>query len=349
MIITNASYDIIKENDPLKKIEMIARVCYKSEDNITEGSDIKMVNSLIARKHTAMLEHATIILNVSQNVYEHVKSRVQILQSFVLQKYDKETESYRINPKNKRLYLRFSETPFDNETRFLISGNIRAWYEYFNHPWEKIYEPLFDAVNSAIHNIFSKDSIAFYSAAECKDGFRGVNTFTNLISDINTLTSGERMIHENLSVKFTVDRGVTHEIVRMREASFAQESTRYCNYSKDKFGKEITVIKPCFKSWDEKRFILWQNACENAERRYFDLLDIGATPQEARDVLPTSVKSEIVVTANLIEWYHILNLRACDATGPAHPQMHEVMIPLLDDFKTTHSFAFDKLTTEKEV
>lgn len=343
MIITNASHSIITETDPLKKIEQIARICYKSEDKITDGSDIKMVNALIARKHTAMLEHANIILDVSQNIYYYVALRVRTIQAIISPEH----------PVNKRLYLRFSETHHDNKIRYLISGNIRAWYEYFRYQLEKVYEPLFDTINGVIRNILSKDSVNFSALPEMDlltdNKTVYMDNFINVVSDINTLTDNERMIHEDLSVKFTVDRGVTHELVRMREASFAQESTRYCNYSKDKFGNEITVVRPCFEGWDENRFTLWQNACENAEKSYFALLAAGATPQEARDVLPTSVKSEIAVTANLAEWYHILNLRACDATGPAHPQMHEIMIPLLDEFKISHPFAFGALTTRNEV
>ena len=162
--------------------------------------------------------------------------------------------------------------------------------------------------------------------------------------------------HASMTVKFIVDRGISHELVRHRIASFAQESTRYCNYSKDKFGNEITVIEPCFyadRNEDDiirtvdrefllarpgcsnitKRYVIWYNTCKIAENRYFMLLECGATPQEARDVLPTSVKTEVVVTANAREWCHILNLRAAGTTGAPHPQMVEVMQPLLAELK----------------
>ncbi|MBO5435910.1 FAD-dependent thymidylate synthase [bacterium] len=127
------------------------------------------------------------------------------------------------------------------------------------------------------------------------------------------------------TIVFTCDRGVTHEFVRHRPASFAQESTRYCNYSYDKFGKEITVIKPCFWDDDSKQMKLWKKACDAAESAYFDLLISGATPQQARDVLPTSVKTELVITANEHEWQHIINLRYHGTTGAPHPQMVECM------------------------
>lgn len=139
--------------------------------------------------------------------------------------------------------------------------------------------------------------------------------------------------HGAITVRFICDRGVSHELVRHRIASFSQESTRYCNYSKDKFGEEITVIEPCF--WDRDRmgptteYALWSSACEQAEQHYFALIKAGATPQEARSVLPNSLKTEVVVTTNPREWNHIFRLR-CAPT--AHPQMRELMIPLRERF-----------------
>ena len=108
--------------------------------------------------------------------------------------------------------------------------------------------------------------------------------------------------HASVTVKFICDRGVSHEIVRHRLASFCQESTRYCNYSSDKFGSEITVIRPCFTDENEMGFNRWKSICEAAERSYFMLLDFGWSPQEARAVLPNSLKTEVVMTANLREW-----------------------------------------------
>lgn len=133
--------------------------------------------------------------------------------------------------------------------------------------------------------------------------------------------------HASMTVKFIVDRGVSHELVRHRLFSFAQESTRYCNYSKDKFGKEITVIRPIWLKDDLARD-LWETACENAQESYFKLLDQGWSPQQARTVLPNSLKTEVVVTGNMREWRHFFRLRAAGETGAPHPQMEEVAIPL---------------------
>lgn len=139
--------------------------------------------------------------------------------------------------------------------------------------------------------------------------------------------------HEKLTVRFICDRGVSHEIVRHRLASFSQESTRYCNYSKDKFGNELTFIIPCWFDWqnvDGTEFgksdeITWQDAMIRSEMAYFSLLDQGWTPQEARSVLPNSLKTEIVVTANIREWRTIFKQRCSSA---AHPQMRELVVPL---------------------
>ena len=149
--------------------------------------------------------------------------------------------------------------------------------------------------------------------------------------------------HEKISVKFIVDRGVSHEIVRHRIASYAQESTRYCNYSKDKFGNELTFISPCFWSKGSREYEEWYAAMNSAEDIYFELIDWGVPPEQARTVLPNSIKTEIVMTANLREWRHFFKLRAIGTTGKPHPQMLEVTVPLLAEFKALIPVVFDDL------
>lgn len=146
--------------------------------------------------------------------------------------------------------------------------------------------------------------------------------------------------HYNITVKFICDRGVTHEIVRHRLASYCQESTRYCNYANDKFNGEITVIKPMFLEVETDGWELWHDACAMAEKFYFDLLDFGCTPQEARAVLPNSLKTELVMTANIREFRHFFNLRCSKA---AHPQMREVANMLLREFKERIPVLFDDI------
>lgn len=149
--------------------------------------------------------------------------------------------------------------------------------------------------------------------------------------------------HYSFTVKFIVDRGVSHEIVRHRLASYCQESTRYCNYSKDKFGTEITVIKPCFLDKEDKKYSIWINSMKNAEQSYFKAINEGATPQEARSVLPNSLKTEVVMTANLREWRHFLKLRTSQY---AHPQIREVAIPLLKELQLKIPILFDDIIIE---
>jgi len=151
----------------------------------------------------------------------------------------------------------------------------------------------------------------------------------------------EAMIeHNSISVRFICDRGVSHEIVRHRLASFGQESTRYCNYSSDKFSNQITVIEPLFWGKETYAYFQWQTACLNAEKAYFNLLNDGCSPQEARSVLPTSLKTEIVVTMNLREWRHFLKLRT---EIVAHPQMRELTVPLLAELKALVPVVFDDI------
>ncbi len=135
--------------------------------------------------------------------------------------------------------------------------------------------------------------------------------------------------HGAITVKIVCDRGVSHELVRHRVASFSQESTRYCGYHKGKFGGELTVVRPVFWAEGSAEYFLWLRACEEAERSYLALIGAGAAPQEARSVLPTSLKTEVIITANPREWLHIFSLRTSSA---AHPQMREIMCPLQATF-----------------
>lgn len=190
----------------------------------------------------------------------------------------------------------------------------------------------------------------------------------NLVTDESAERFVKRLIHDghesvlehvSMRVKFTVDRGFSHELVRHRLASFTQSSTRYCNYSQDRFGNEITVVMPVFfmdiprerryliildgvKAFEngeenadpkERAFCYWYCANRVSEKTYLKMLDAKMTPQEARSVLTNSLKTEVVMTTNLREWRHVLNLRAAGVTGKPHPQMLEVMVPLLNELR----------------
>jgi len=156
------------------------------------------------------------------------------------------------------------------------------------------------------------------------------------------VSSGHESVIEHITatVKITCDRGVSHEIVRHRIASFSQESTRYCNYSQGKFDGKISFIRPLFFPEGSVGCEIWTEAMEDAEYRYFGLLKRGASPQEARTVLPNSLKTEIIVTMNMRAWRHFFTLR-CAPTS--HPQMRQIALPLLAEFKSRIPALFDDL------
>ena len=178
----------------------------------------------------------------------------------------------------------------------------------------------------------------------------------------------EAMIeHYSISVKFICDRGVSHELVRHRMASFAQESTRYCNYSKDKFGSELTFIIPTWTNLVEGKYTNWDgdwchveelkllkkdvsdktdqflHLCEYAETSYELMIDRGATAQEARQVLPNAIKTEVNMTANLREWRHFFKLRCATA---AHPDMRVLALDLLKQMYIAIPTVFEDLYKE---
>jgi thymidylate synthase (FAD) len=156
------------------------------------------------------------------------------------------------------------------------------------------------------------------------------------------IKSGHHSVIEHVAatVRFVCDRGVTHELVRHRLAAYSQESTRYANYGQEKFGGQITLVRPLFWLPGTPAYELWLAAMATAERAYLDLLAAGARPQEARGVLPNSLKTEIVMTANLREWRHVLALRGGKA---AHPQIREIMLPLLAEFNRRLPAVFEDI------
>lgn len=338
MKVVKAGYELIKEQDITKKIERIARVCYKSEDKICEGSDMMMLEKLVQRKHMAMLEHGSLAYIVSPVVYHYVEDiMVNGMHTFRV--------GMRVQDLSNQIRMKYTtyETGAAGNKRYVVSGNLRAWFEFFE--FIKRFElqslPLAGLVYCVAED--SKGIIDFRESFELVlDEY--YKSMVQRVVDFSVLSHVERMIHETFSVLFTVDRGVTHEFVRMREASFAQESTRFCNYSNGKYGSEITLIEPCF--WEEGT--IGRDAFDRiggrVEAEYIELTKHQEIPaQQARALLPTATKADIVITSNLLHWRHMFNLRACDATGPAHPQMKEVMVPLCKEMQEKYEFAFGDL------
>lgn len=346
---TTAGYRLIDEKSPTKKIEQIARICYKSEDKICEGSDFKMIKNLVERQHLAMLEHADVCVQVSDNVYYFMNTMCK-----------KIMETVRDDKKAERCYLRFTNYAvisgsIEEPQRWIISGNMRAWIETFTEleKMKALIPELCDAVTAAVGGTKGPlyQFIGHGGVDPCYDYmYSKYSVSINVVTDYSQLSYEERMIHETFTVLFTCDRGVTHELVRMRESSFAQESTRYCNYSLGKHGNQVSVIHPIFFEEGTEAYKEWQEAMEDAERHYLRLTqDLHIPAQQARTVLPHSTKVDIAMTANLREWRHIFELRACDSTGPCHPQMTEVMRPCFRDMREKYRFAFGDLYAPDEV
>lgn len=297
----------------LKHLEKCGRVCYKSEDKISDISSEKFLQGIIKRGHEAVLEHASFIFQVSYNVYKDIADKVNFVESYYFEK----------------MYLRFTDSD-----GYIISGNVRAWRDFFRFAGVPFYMNDFVETNSILFPEFKNYS---------QSSFNGDEWSIKQISANDLVSDCQRFVHEDVSVRFVCDRGISHEIVRHRDASYCQESTRYCNYMKEKFGNEITVIQPCFFEKDSREYFIWERNMECCEKAYFDLLDCGCSPQQARCVLPNSLKTEIIMTANIREWRHFLELRCSKA---AHQQMIEVACKVLTEFHLNIPVLFDDIWEE---
>lgn len=267
-----------------KQIERVGRVCYKSEDKITEDSAKPFVDRMIKSGHGAMLEHGTVYLKVF-NVIEN---------SELIDKY--KSNKYSVVKEGTEVYN--------------CHGDI------------------------------------LYGSCKCITTNYRVLVENGWLDDLKYICKPTEFHEKRITVHFVCDRGVSHEFVRHRVMSFAQESTRYCNYSKDKFGNELTFIQPCWL--DDERLKLYGPyhtvirdkslesifiaSLNNAEKDYIDLIDLGWKPQEARAVLPNSLKTELVVTGFTSDWNHFFDLRARGTTGAPHPQAKELAEPLMKEF-----------------
>lgn len=320
MKIIKPSFKEMFNNNPQKHIELIARTCYKSEDKITEDSHKVMMSNLYKNKHWAMLEHFIFIIEIKIPSTFYTLQRANLKYFNFTDHFDlkKERKCYLVSCSARGILdILKNHNNFDDEILEHISGIKRQII--FNYECYELF-------GSNIGNDYS-----------CFD----------IVNDISEYDIKNQLIHGWHSVKFICDRGVSHEIVRHRDASFAQESTRYCNYAKDKFGKEITVIKPCYLKDDSDdsnnemvAWGVWKRAIENSEKSYFEMLDLGCNSQEARAVLPNSLKTEIIMTAHNYEWEHFFELR-CDKA--AHPQMRELALPLLQEFSLNYPLIFSDI------
>lgn len=286
-----------------KQIEKVGRVCYKSEDKITEDSAKPFVDRMIKSGHGAMLEHGTVYLKV-------------INKGLSLCNYEKD----HIEDK------------------------------YINNPYSKVVFGKYPKYNSYEEKLKATQEVYITT------NYR-VLVENGWLDDLKYICEPTEFHEKRVTVHFVCDRGVSHEFVRHRVMSFAQESTRYCNYSKDKFGNELTFIKPCWLDIPTGHYAYWDGdwcdidkmkiqlpegehkdidtflwTLNNAETHYTLLINSGWTPQQARAILPNSLKTELIVTGFTSDWNHFFDLRARGITGAPHPQAKELAEPLMKEF-----------------
>lgn len=316
---------MLQGGDPYKHIERIGRICYRSEDAITETSAEPFCKRMFNSGHHAMLEHFRFIIAISEVDYEY------LIQS------------------PHRKYLTFT-----HGGRYVVSASARGFHDMYNNITMDIESGVLDAmdvtmaictkevITDIVHEIINEYHCPLMFAEHFRE-YDTTNPGMRIIKNFSELSSYEYEWHAWYSIHFVCDRGVTHEMVRHRDAGFAQESTRYCNYSNGKFGAAITVIDPLFfdeneerrvvdgADWPVNKYDVWKTCMDNLEKAYMLLMELGAKPQEARSILPNSLKTEIVITAQVYEWRHIFNLRVLGTTGAPHPQIKEVMSPAYEE------------------
>lgn len=288
--------DLDQQSLPVR-IEFCGRICYKSENRINSASALPFVRSMIEHGHNSVLEMGVVTLVVSCSTSDPVQAL------------------YFLQPK----FLHIDQlTP----RQLLITGSIRAFREML----------LFYPDNSITQAIvlFLAHRHPYFFAGLGSDSLPtppGISVEKMALSEVEQLTPQQCARHRHLAVKFIVSRAVTHELVRHRPCAFLQESQRYCRYSADKFGNEVTFIKPVFFDEQSEEYAIWKQSMAEMEQQYLRLLQTSS-PQAARTVLPNSCKTEIITYTNLLQWRHILTLRAAKN---AEPSMREVMIPLQQD------------------
>lgn len=286
----------------LALIERAGRVCYKSEDRIADGTAEKFISNLIQRGHTSVLEHGNIVLRTDASTLRWI-----------------EDAKLWLARKGRNVYLRVGcHINRPNGNVFLVSGNARAWIEFLKAiELSFLAHEITDDVISVILN-----NRVLFDGLDPEKHMRRISKYykdsilDGEMFDLSFVNPGIRAIHQTYTLKFTCDRATSHELVRHRVMSFSQESTRYCNYGKDKFGNEITVIRPFYAQEGALLYEPWMEGMQNAERAYFKMLNAGATAQEARSVLPNDLKTEVVVTGTCNDWLHFLKLRTSNAAHP---------------------------------
>ena len=304
MNIIQPSATFCEVSDPYKKIELIGRTCYKSEDKITNDSCYRFVKQMREHGHFAMLEHAWFHFRLT---------RLQGIEHFL-----------------NIPALVLTQDPILKDD-YILTVSLS---HLVNSRWTKL-RPLFDACLYMVHEVYGNGhfdsdetkkfmSVGEYGKVSCIIGLIGEEDLEEVFDLSNEDEYNDFKMHKHLTWKFVCDRGVTHELVRHR-ISFAQESTRYVNYSKEKFGSSINVVKPSqieINNTDGSAYTVWKHAMINAEESYMELTEqLNIPAQTARSVLPTATKADIWATASMDQWDHFFNMRSIGVTGSPHPDM----------------------------
>lgn len=294
------------------RIEACGRICYKSEDKISPESAEPFIRNIIKHGHNSVTEMAVLTLSI---VYDS--------ESFASQFF--------------HLLPKFLHIDKIEKKELLVTGSVRAFRELYQaNPTVKMVKAIAEFLGRQ-HPLFYEDLLPARGLVKQE----GVKVEKVPLETVDTLPADLLAKHRHVAVLFVVNRAITHEIVRHRPVSYLQESQRYCRYSQDKFGSEVTFIKPMFFKKGSAEYSMWEQAMQETEKIYLKLLETSS-PQAARTVLPNSCKTELITFANLIEWLHIFKLRTSKG---AEPSMREVMIPLLHKFQEKYPTIFSGIQT----
>ena len=310
MKVIDPHFEILEDLDLqslAERIEACGRICYKSEDKISPESAEPFIRNIIKHGHNSVTEMAVLTLRI---------------------RYDSESFTSQLF----HLVPKFLHIDKVEKKELLVTGSVRAFRELYQaNPSVKMVKAIAEFLGRH-HPLFYEDLLPTRGLVKQE----GVQVEKVALEAVEALPADLLAKHRHVAVLFIVNRAITHEIVRHRPVSYLQESQRYCRYSQDKFGSEVTFIKPMFFKKGSQEYSLWEEAMRETEKIYLKLLETSS-PQAARTVLPNSCKTELITFANLLEWLHIFKLRTSKG---AEPSMREVMIPLLHKFQEKYPTIF---------
>jgi thymidylate synthase (FAD) len=316
MKVIDPYFEILEDLDSQSlavRIEACGRICYKSEDKISPESAEPFIRNIIKHGHNSVTEMAALTLKVLYDSESFASQFFQLLPKFLqIDRVDKK--------------------------ELLVTGSVRAFRELYQaNPSVKMVKAIAEFLGKR-HPLFYEDLLPARGLVQQE----GVRVEKVPLETVDSLPADLLAKHRHVAVLFVVNRAITHEIVRHRPVSYLQESQRYCRYSQDKFGSEVTFIKPMFFKVGSEEYRLWERAMQDTEEIYLKLLETSS-PQAARTVLPNSCKTELITFANLLEWLHIFKLRTSKG---AEPSMREVMIPLLHTFQKKYPTIFSGIQAD---